>query len=86
MSKVQSQGSEGGAYRIVRERCVQYFDTPLEPQLHKPNRSRKPGRVMGESRVTRRVLLGAPPASAGPRHISRAYGRRAAKERMKDER
>jgi hypothetical protein len=32
---------------------------------------------MGESPLPRRVLLGAPPASARPRNISQAYARRA---------
>src|ERR1035438_8422279 len=59
----------------VRERNVQFLATPLPPQLYKPNRLLEPVRVMGESRGTRRVLLGAPPASAGPRNISQAYGK-----------
>src|SRR5664279_2513446 len=62
------------AFRLVWERSVHYWDTPLQSQLHKPNRSWEPGRVMGESPGTRRVLLGAPPAFAGPRNISEAYG------------
>ena len=47
---------------------------PLEPQLHKPNRCWMPGRVMGASPLLRRMLLGAPPASAEPSNISQAYG------------
>src|SRR5664279_584024 len=35
-----------------------------EPQFHKPNRCWMPGRVMGASPLLRRMLLGAPPASA----------------------
>ena len=58
-------------------RIVLYLDTPLEPQMHKPNRLWGLGRVMGESPLLRRVRLGAPPASAGPCNISRAYGRQA---------
>ncbi len=41
------------------------------PPLHKPNRSWAPGRLMGDSPGTHGRLLGAPPASAGPRNISR---------------
>src|ERR1035437_6160762 len=43
----------------------------------KPNRSWEPGRVMGESSAIHGRLLGAPPATAGPRNISHAYGQRA---------
>jgi hypothetical protein len=65
------------AFRVVRERSVLYLDTPLEPQLHKPNRLWKPGRVMGESPGITLILLGALPASAGPRNIGQAYGQQA---------
>ena len=58
------------ALRVARGRSVLYLDTPLGPQLHKPNRLWEAGRVMGESPLLRRVLLGAPPASAGFRNIS----------------
>jgi len=37
------------AFRLVRDRGVQYLDTSLEPQLHKPNRVLEPGRVMGHT-------------------------------------
>jgi len=32
------------AFRIVRGRTVHYRDTPMEPQLHKPDRLSEPGR------------------------------------------
>src|ERR1039457_1107029 len=63
------------AFRVARERSVLYSNIPLEPQLHKPNRLWKPGRVMGESPDSHGKLLGAPPAFAEPRNISQAYGK-----------
>src|ERR1039458_3177017 len=67
-------------------RNVQFWATPLLPQLYKPNRLLEPGRHLGESPDTRRTLAGhapwitlmlpgAPLASAGPRHIRQAYGK-----------
>ena len=61
-----------GRFRLCGERTLLYLDTPLEPQLHKPNRLYMPGRVMGDSPDIHGILLGAPPASAGPRNISQA--------------
>jgi len=54
---------------------LQRYALPLswQPQFHKPNRCWMPGRVMGASPLLRRMLLGAPPPSAGPRRVSRAY-------------
>ena len=65
------------AFRVVRGSSVLYLDTPLGPQLYKQNRLSKPGRVKGDSWDSHGRLLGAPPASAGPRNISPAYAQRA---------
>jgi len=73
------------AFRVVRPSDVPYLDTPLEPQSQKQDRLWKPERVMGDSWETRAGhsrgitfrLPGVPPASAGPRNISQAYGQRA---------
>ena len=37
------------AFRVERGNSVSYIDTPLEPQLHKPNRLWQPGRLMGDT-------------------------------------
>jgi hypothetical protein len=69
-------------------RPVLYLDTPLEPQLYRPNQLWESGTVMGESWEPYRthmgaspgitlILPGAPPASAGPRNIRQAYAQRA---------
>ena len=47
----------------------------LKPQLHKSNRLYAVGRVMGDSPGIHGTLMGAAPASAGPRNISQAYGK-----------
>jgi hypothetical protein len=65
------------AFRVARGHSVPYLDTLPVTQLYKPNRLLGHGRVMGESPLLRRVLLGAPPASAGPPNISKTYGQRA---------
>ena len=44
------------AFRVVRGSDVLYLDTPLEPQLHKPNRWWVPRGVIGVSPDTRRTL------------------------------
>jgi hypothetical protein len=61
-------------FRAVRSRGVHYLDTPLGPPLHKPTPLLEPGRVMGASWEP---PGSAPPASAGPRNMSQACGRRA---------
>src|ERR1035437_5395233 len=69
--------------RVERWRNVPFVDPLLWPQLHNQNRLRASGRLVGDSRDTRRSLPvdnfytpWGPQASAGPRNTCQAYGRR----------
>src|ERR1017187_8670437 len=65
------------AFRLVWKRSLHCSDTRAGPPLHKPNRLGEIGRATEESPgITLRLPRG-PPASAGPRNISQAYGKRA---------
>ena len=48
------------AFQVVWRKSVQYLDTPLEPQLNKPNGLRELGRHMGESPDTHGILAVVP--------------------------
>src|ERR1035437_8437271 len=48
------------AFGVVRERGVLLWDTPLEPQFHKPSRLWQPARVMEDSPDTHRSLAVVP--------------------------